>query len=596
MRRDGEHLEHAGDGGEDPVAASPGHFDRRRFNLLLAAVGASLPAALWAEDEAPEITREVVRAAEQLAGLELTDDERDLMLAGLTDLRADYRAVRAVAPGNEVAPAQSFAVLPAPQRDTPGPMRRSAVSVGEAPRDLEELAFRPVTELAELLRRRQVTSVALTRMYLGRLERWNDLLECVVTLTSERAMAQAEAADREIAAGRWRGPLHGVPWGAKDLLAVKGYPTTWGAEPYREQRLDTDAAVVRRLDDAGAVLVAKLTLGALAWGDVWFGGKTRNPWNPEQGSSGSSAGSASATAAGLVAFAIGTETWGSIVSPSTRCGVTGLRPTFGRVSRTGAMALSWTMDKIGPIARSVEDCALVFDVLHGADPPPVGDPTAVDRSFRWDAEGDPRRLKVGYTRSLFEKPLDEDADQAAEEVRAMDLAALAKLRQLGVELLPFELPSDLPVSHLSYILSAEAAAAFDHLTLSGDDDRLVRQIANAWPNVFRQARTIPAVEYLQASRVRRQVMERMEEALGDLDAYVVPSFGGNHLLLTNLTGHPTVVVPHGFKTDGTPASISFVGRLWGESDALRLAKLYQDGTDFHSRRPDLAAVETRKTD
>ncbi|MEM7051591.1 MAG: amidase [Acidobacteriota bacterium] len=569
-------------------------LDRRRFGALLLSfgvAGGAFPKLLWAAEQEAPITRQDLQHAEALAGLEFSDQERDLMLEGLAELRADYQALRQVAVANEIAPAQTFAVLPVADRDDPGPSRRSPVEVGAAPAAVEDLAFRPVTELAAKIEARQVSSVALTRMYLSRLERWDGLLECVTTRLPERAMAQAEAADREIAAGRYRGPLHGVPWGAKDLLAVAGHPTTWGAEPFKDQVIDEDAEVVRRLDAAGAVLVAKLTLGALAWGDVWFGGKTRNPWNPEQGSSGSSAGSASATAAGLVAFAIGTETWGSIVSPCTRCGVTGLRPTFGRVSRQGAMALSWTMDKIGPIARSVEDCALIFDAIHGGAM--GGDPSLVDRPFRWDAQRDPRTLKVGYVRSLFEAPVEESDDA---EVRAMDRAALARLRTLGIELTPWELPDDLPVSHLSFILSAEAATAFDDLTRSGDDDRLVRQIANAWPNVFRQARTIPAVEYLQASRIRRLVMARLEAALGDLDAYVVPSFGGNNLLLTNLTGHPTVVVPHGFRKDGTPASISFVGRLFGESDVLRLAHAYQQATDFHRRAPDLAAGARRKAD
>jgi Asp-tRNA(Asn)/Glu-tRNA(Gln) amidotransferase A subunit family amidase len=383
-----------------------------------------------------------------------------------------------------------------------------------------------------------------------------------------------------------------VPWGAKDLFAVAGHPTTWGAEPYREQRFDRDAAVVERLDAAGAVLVAKTTLGALAWGDVWFGGRTRNPWNPVQGSSGSSAGSAAATAAGLVGFALGTETWGSIVSPSTRVGASGLRPTFGRVPRTGAMALSWTMDKVGPICRTVEDCALVFAAIHGPD---GADRTVVDAPFEWDPDLDPRRLRVGFTPALFEEKRGEGEDEDA-EWRGLDLAVLDVLRGLGIELVPISLPDDLPVDALSFLLSAEAAAAFDELTRSGRDDLLVRQVEQAWPNVFRQARLIPAVEYIQANRVRSLLMERWGRMMADLDAYVVPSFGGSNLLATNLTGHPAVVVPDGFRADGTPTSITFQGRLFGEAPLLALAHAYQRATDFHQRHPDLEAAALRRAE
>jgi Asp-tRNA(Asn)/Glu-tRNA(Gln) amidotransferase A subunit family amidase len=461
------------------------------------------------------------------------------------------------------------------------------------PAAAEELAFRPVTELAWRLRNREVSSATLTRMYLERLRRYDPHLEAVVTLTEERALERAAAADRELDAGNWRGPLHGVPWGAKDLLAVRGYKTTWGATPYQDQEIDLDATVVRRLDDAGAVLVAKLTLGALAWGDVWFGGRTRNPWSLEQGSSGSSAGSSAATAAGLVGFAIGTETWGSIVSPATRVGASGLRPTFGRVSRHGAMALSWTMDKIGPICRSAEDCALVFAAIHGPD---GEDPTAVEASFPWPPDREISRLRVGWVRSLFEEAIEADPEDGEEgeafaarqrDQRRLDLATLDTLRSLGVELVPMELPEGLPVDALSFILSAEAAAAFDELTRSGRDDLLVRQIENAWPNVFRHSRLIPAVEYIQANRVRTLLLRAMERAVAPFDAYVAPSFGGSNLLLTNLTGHPAVVVPNGFHPDGTPGSITFQGRLYGETAPLALAVAYQGVTDWHRRHPDL---------
>jgi Asp-tRNA(Asn)/Glu-tRNA(Gln) amidotransferase A subunit family amidase len=443
-----------------------------------------------------------------------------------------------------------------------------------APANLDALAFASVGELAELIRTRKITSTQLTKMYLERLKKYGPKLECVVSLTEELALKQAQRADQEIAAGKYRGPLHGIPYGAKDLLATKGYKTTWGSVPYKDQMIGADATVIQKLEAAGAVLVAKLTMGELAWGDVWFGGKTRNPWNLEQGSSGSSAGSASATSAGLVAFAIGTETWGSIVSPSTRCGVTGLRPTYGRVSRAGAMALSWSMDKIGPICRTVEDCAIVFDAIIGSD---GIDQTVVDLPFNYHPSLKMSGLRIGYYKSAFEQDTTNQANNDA---------ALAKLRELGVNFIPIELP-DYPINDLSFILGAEAAAAFDELTRSGKDDLLVRQIRNAWPNVFRSSRFIPAVEYIQANRVRYLVIQAMEKIMANIDVYVTPSFGGTNLLLTNLTGHPCVVVPNGFDKKGSPTSISFVGRLYDEATTLAVAKSYQDATEFHKKHPSL---------
>ena len=568
-------------------------IDRRRFTAFFAGFGlaaTALPRLLWAEVEnGGGVSKEALAGAEKLAGLEFTDDERELMLKGLHELREDYEKLREVPLDNSVPPALRFEpMLPGMEvRERPLTARTSRPRLTARPADDAELAFLPVTELGHLLRTRAISSVELTTLYLERLKQHDPELHCVITLTEERAMEQARRADRELARGVWRGPLHGVPWGAKDLLAVSGYPTTWGAAPFMEQNIDEDATVVRRLDEAGAVLVAKLSLGALAWGDVWFGEKTRNPWNTEQGSSGSSAGPGSATAAGLVGFAIGSETWGSIVSPSTRCGVSGLRPTFGRVSRHGAMALSWSMDKLGPMCRGVEDCALVFSAIQGGD---GLDPTAIDRPFVWDADLDVRSLRVGYLKSVFERELefgDDDTEEdraAAREWLSLDMQALDTIRSLGVELIPMELP-DLPVSALSFILSAEAGAAFDELTRSGRDDELVRQIEDAWPNVFRQARAIPAVEYIQANRVRTLVMREMEVALEGIDCWVAPSFGGSNLLLTNLTGHPAVVLPDGFRSDGTPVSITFNGGLFGESEILALARAYQEASGFHHRHP-----------
>ncbi len=561
--------------------------DRRTFMSYLAglgAVGAALATALdVVADEGAPVTSAVLGQAAQVAGLDFTEAERDMMLKRVERYRRDYDRIRAVPLDNGVAPALVFdPMLGDAPPPAAGPSRRSRPRAEVAPADLEEVAFWPVTRLSELIRARKVTSEDLTRMYIARLKRFDPLLHCVITLTEERALAQAREADRELAEGRWRGPLHGVPWGAKDLLAVKGYPTTWGAAPYREQRLGEDATVVRRLDRAGAVLVAKLSMGALASGDVWFGGKTRTPWAPDKGSSGSSAGSASAVAAGLVGFAIGTETRGSILSPSTRCGATGLRPTFGRVSRHGAMALSWSMDKIGPICRSVEDCALVLDAIHGPD---GLDETVVDAPFAWDAELDVTSLRVGVLQSQFEREPEEDDDR---EWHAFDLGTLDAVRGLGVELVPIELP-DLPVGALGFILSAEAAAAFDELTRSGRDELLTRQDEYAWPTRFREARMIPAVEYIQANRVRRLAMLEMQRILAGLDAYISPTYGGDNLLLTNLTGHPAVVLPNGFRADGTPTSVTFMGTLFGEAKVLALARAYQEATGFHLRHPRLGA-------
>jgi Asp-tRNA(Asn)/Glu-tRNA(Gln) amidotransferase A subunit family amidase len=561
-------------------------LDRRTFLAYFSTIGLSttlFPGVLWSivqERQHPRITREMLDEAERIAGVEFTDPERDLMLQGLNSNLEAFETLRTVELPNAVPPALYFNPIP------PGmtlsrpaaPTRRSDVRVENVPADLEQLAFWPVTHLAALVQTQRVRSVDLTRMYLGRLKKYGPKLECVIRLTEDLALEQARRADAEISRGEYRGPLHGIPWGAKDLLAEDAYRTTWGAMPYKDQVIAEDATVVKRLEQAGAVLVAKLTLGALAWGDVWYEGRTRNPWNYEQGSSGSSAGSAAATAAGLVGFSIGTETWGSIVSPCTRCGATGLRPTFGRVSRDGAMALSWSMDKIGPICRSVEDCALVFDAIHGPD---GRDLSVVDQPFGWDAEFDVGRLRVGYLQSAFEQAREEQA-----EWKRFDDRTLETIRGMGFDLIPVELPQ-LPVGSMSFILNVEAAAAFDELTRSNRDELMVRQVRNAWPNVFRQSRFVPGVEYLHANRVRTLLLQAMAETMTAVDVYVTPSFVGDNLLLTNLTGHPCVVLPNGFRSDATPTSISFIGGLFAEAELLAFAKAYQDATEFHLRNPKL---------
>ncbi len=555
-------------------------FDRRRFVALLSSFGVVGAAAdrLWAAAEEGPVTANDLAHAEKIAGLQFSETERKLMVEGINDLREDFEALREVPLPNSISPALSFDPRPAGFVYDPESrcFRPSRPEAAERPDDLEELAFLPVTQLAALVRTRRVSSVELTKMYLERLRRHGPKLLCVITLTEERALAKAQRADREIATGIYRGPLHGIPWGAKDLLAVRGYPTTWGATPFKDQHFDEDATVVKRLDEAGAVLVAKLTMGALANGDVWFGGKTRNPWNPEQGSRGSSAGSASAVAAGLVAFAIGTETRGSILSPCTRCGATGLRPTFGLVSRHGAMALSWSMDKIGPICRAVEDCVLVFDAINGPD---GRDETVIDMPFSWQADRDPRELRVGYLRSAFET----EPSENQREWNDFNLATLETVRSMGIELVPLELP-ELPVGALGFILRVEAAAAFDEMTRTNVDDELVRQDPSAWPNRLRTARTVPAVEYIQANRVRRIAMREMARILDGIDVYLSPTRGDN-LRITNLTGHPAVVLPNGFRANGTPTSITFCGNLFRDSEAMLLARAYQEATDFHLRHP-----------
>ncbi|MCU1331686.1 MAG: Amidase [Candidatus Angelobacter sp.] len=617
-------------------------LDRRTFLTVCSRFGLTatlLPGVLWAmADEKGKVTREMIDSAATVADVHIADEYKDMMLEDLNSYNEGFEAISALHIKNEVAPAVIFdPVLPGMKFETERhPIKISAAptTAGAVPKNLEDVAFYSVRQLAELVRTKKVSSAALTEMYIARLKRYDPVLKFMITLTEERALAQAKEADREIAAGKYRGPLHGLPWGAKDLLAVKGYRTTWGAGGFEDQKIDEDATVVKRLDAAGAVLVAKLTLGALAQGDKWFGGMTRNPWNTKQGSSGSSAGSASATAAGCVAFAIGSETLGSIASPSTRCGITGLRPTFGFVPRTGAMALSWTMDKLGPICRAVEDTAIVLSVIHGPD---GHDRTVHNAAFNWDANLDWRKLRVGYLKADFEsqpppqqtspakeeKELSEDekkkqAEENSNRAEAMarrqydrrfEESALAKLRAMGVNLIPVEFPK-YPYAAMRSILLAEAAAAFDDLTRSGRDKLLTQQTKDDWPNTFRAARFVPAVEYIQANRARTTAMEMAAKVFEQVDVIVAPTFS-TQLLITNLTGHPAVILPNGFRGDdspkarvrengevegggpGTPLSLTFLGQLYGEAKMLALAKAYQDATDFHRKHPQLDA-ETKK--
>jgi len=503
--------------------------------------------------------------------------EQVMIDSGMADLIEAYREIRAYPLPNSTPPALQFNPLPYGFQ-IPGPTPKMLWEIPEGvsrPSWEADLAFMSIPELASLLRSGEISCLALTEFFLNRLKKFDPQLHCVVTLTEEYAIERAKKMDAELAAGQDRGILHGIPYGAKDLFAFPGYPTTWGAGAYMEQVLDETAGIIQKLEEAGAVLVAKTTLGALAMGDIWFADTTRNPWNLEEGSSGSSAGSASATAAGLLPFAIGTETWGSIVSPSTRCGTTGLRPTYGRVTRSGAMALSWSMDKVGPISRSATDCAIVFDAIRGLDP---ADLTLLDAGFSYPGEVDLSTLRIGYFESAFEQDYG---------VSRFDKQTLRVLKRLGAKLIPVELEgNELPYHALSIILEAEAAAAFDELTRSDRDTLLVRQHRYAWPNLFRTARYIPAVEYIQANRIRHDLIEDYNRRLKEFDVVVMPSFqGGSQLLATNLTGHPVVVLPNGFKESGSPTSISFLGNLFDEGSILAVAAAYQEATSFHLKRP-----------
>jgi Asp-tRNA(Asn)/Glu-tRNA(Gln) amidotransferase A subunit family amidase len=635
-------------------------LDRRDFLNACGKLGFAstlLPGVLFsiaAKAEEKHITAEMIDQAAVISGISIEPDQRAAMLATLNSNPKTFADMRALRMPNSVPPAFLFDPLPPGQKPTPPPagtdLRKplhisAAPSIAgkDVPKDLNELAFKTVRELGELVRLKKVSSFDLTQMYLARLKKYDPQLHFVITLTENRALAQAIEADREIAAGKYRSILHGLPWGGKDLLAVKGYPTTWGAGGFEDQTFDYDAAVVQRLDAAGAVLVAKLTLGALAGGDKWFGGQTRNPWNTEQGSSGSSAGPASATSAGCVAFSIGSETGGSISSPSTRCGVTGFRPTFGFVPRSGAMTLSWTMDKLGPICRSVEDCALVMQAIWGPD----GEDEACQNAwFQWNADYDWKKLRIGYLKDDFEKPweptdtpLPSDAtpeEKAAYERRKasepaqrlsheydrkFDLAALDVLKnKMGVSLIPVEIPK-FPYDLMRDIYNIEGAAAFEEMTLSGRDKILYERSQSGYANAFRTAHLFPAVEYIQAMRARELAIRAFAKVFDTVDVIVTPTSGpSNQVTVTNLTGHPAVIVPNGVRgTDAppassfgaggaaaaafaappgtgsnmnggpnTPLSLTFLGALYKDAETCAFAHAYQQATGFHQLHPPFA--------
>jgi Asp-tRNA(Asn)/Glu-tRNA(Gln) amidotransferase A subunit family amidase len=518
----------------------------------------AVAAAAAGQPKSDDITPEMVKNAEWIAGITLTDEERKAVAARLTLVHLQLATLRKTEIGYDIGPAIHF--NPAPG-ETPSKLGRGTVAPTKLnaevvkPEADADLAFLPLHQLAELVRTKKVSSTELAKLSLARLKKYDPALLCVVSLTEELALKQAAEADKEIAAGKYRGPLHGVPWVAKDLIAYPGYKTTWGAGHFKEQVIDTKATVAERLEAAGAVLAAKTTLGSLAWGDQWFGGMTRNPWDIKRGSSGSSAGTASSVAAGLVSFGLGSETLGSIVSPSTECGVTGLRPTFGRVSRHGCMALCWSLDKIGPMCRNVEDCALVFGAIHGTD---GKDATVQDRPFSWPGTRPLKELRVGY----FEKSTRE--------------ADVKVLKDLGVQVVPITLSRGTAQTIITIILEVEAAAAFDDITREG-----VRADIGLWPNTFRRARFITAVDYLRAQRARTLVMREMAKVFDKVDCYI----GGNDLAITNLTGHPTLCMPSTFTKSGLPTAVTFTGKLFGETDLLTVAKAFQDATGHHLKRP-----------
>lgn len=520
-------------------------------------------------------TKKDVKSSQKLIGLEFEKPAIETMYGYLGRNRSGYDSLREYSISNETFPAITFDPHPAGfQFPEKGKYPEFTIPSGiEVPEDFEEIAFYTIPELASLIKNKKVTSAELTRLFIDRIKRFDGELEAVITLTEDLAMLQANKADEEIEAGNYKGILHGIPYGVKDLMAVEGYPTTWGAEPYKSQMINHTSTVVNRLEEHGAVLIAKLVSGSLARGDVWFGGKTKNPWDLTQGASGSSAGSGSATSAGLVPFALGTETLGSITSPATRNGVTGLRPTYGRVSRYGVMSLSWSMDKIGPLARNAEDCEIVFQAIYGKDDK---DPSTNDIPFN-QFSNSPKELRVAY----LKKDLDKDTTITGDNLRA----SLSVFKEMGVEPDSIELPQNFPYSAFDIILRSEAGAFFDELVRSSEVDLMVEQQGGSRANSLRQARFIPAVEYLQANRVRRELIEKLYELFKEYDVIIAPSYRSRQLLITNLTGHPVVSLPNGFDKKGRPTSFTLIGNLYDEGSILALAKAFQQATDFDEKHP-----------
>jgi Asp-tRNA(Asn)/Glu-tRNA(Gln) amidotransferase A subunit family amidase len=593
----------------------PGSVKRRRFLVAIpAAVAGSFAVPAAARQQAPtRVDPATLDCAEKVFGVDFTEAEEQQAAAGVGRNLSSFEQLRQLNIPLDTEPAVTFhPYLPGKKPKgpaTPGARMKVTLAPPAArPSSIEDLAFLPITSLAPLIQRRDVSVTELTQMYLARLKKFGPKLNCVVTLTEDLARAQAAQADRDIRAGKYKGPLHGIPWGAKDLFATKGIPTTWGAGPFQNQVFDYDATIVERLTAAGAVLVAKLSMGALAQGDNWFRGRTNNPWNIERGSSGSSAGPGSATAGGLVVFGVGTETRGSIISPSAENGVTGLRPTYGRVSRFGAMALSWTMDKIGPMCRSVEDCAIVFNAIYGPD---GRDETTADAAFVWNPDVPLSKLKIGYVKNEFDPPpptpgregaagaapgaggaaaggrgrggLTPEEQQRQREARLKVFNDVLEVyRKAGANPQPIEIPANITsiANTIGFILTTEGAAAFDDLTRSKDinDPSL-----GAWPNAFRTHRFVPAVEYIRAQRARTLLIREMEAFMSQYDAFLSPTNSAS-LGVTNLTGHPAISLKAGF-IDNRPIELMVTGRLYDEATILRVALAYERGTEWHMKNP-----------
>jgi len=525
------------------------------------------------------VTKADLNSAAKIFDLQFTPKEIDTLYSDVIDNIANYKAMHKISLPNSVGLSTWQLATPLPTNKTAGKVNFSTVTA-TLPAHKEDLAFYSISELAYLIKNKKITSLELTKFFIQRIKKYGDTLECVISLQENIAYEQAKKADAEIAAGKYKGLLHGIPYGLKDLFAVKGTKTTWGAAPYKNQVIEEDAFVYTQLKNAGAVLVAKFTLGALAMGDYWYGGRTRNPWNLKYGSSGSSAGSTAATVAGLVPFAIGTETYGSIVSPSTQCGATGLRPTFGSISRSGAMALSYSLDKVGPICRSAADAAIVFNYIHGTD---GKDLSAYTTAFNYPAKKELKKMRIAYAKNYFDK---------IKDTNRSEFKVLASFRQMGVELIPVDFPDSgvYNFNIMDVVIGVECAAQFDEMTRLNIDDELTRQTKYDWPNQFRTARFVPAVEYINAQRHRTILMQKVNEVMSKYDAIICPSRGveGNQAAITNLTGHPVVCVPTGFDTrNNLPTGITFVGNLYDEGTILTIANAYQQKTDWNKKHPNL---------
>lgn len=548
----------------------------KKINNLLQLITLILLISACSSTKSEFSKKDVVRS-QKLIGLDFNKKYIDTLYPYLKRNKEGFDSLRKYTLDNDVFPAIRF--NPLPLNFSPKP--QAGFPDWEIPNNVQlptkraDLAFYNIPQLASLIKNKKISSLELTTFFIARLKKYNPILQCTITITEEMALEQAIKMDQELAKGNYRGILHGIPYGVKDLMTVEGYKTTWGAEPYRDQQIEMTATVVEKLQNAGGVLVAKLVSGSLARGDVWFDGKTKNPWDTEQGASGSSAGSGSATSAGLVPFALGTETLGSITSPSTRNGITGLRPTYGRVSRHGVMSLSWSMDKIGPMARSAEDCAIVYSVITGKD---AKDGTTSNYPDGFEPQKNFKSLRVAYLKKDIEK--DTSLSKANLD------SAIETFKKMGLTLTEVELPTDIPYKSFDVILRAEAGAFFDDMVRSGDVDKMVEQDQSSRANSLRQARFIPAVEYLQANRHRQVLIEKMEKIMKEYDVLISPTFGNKQLVITNLTGHPVISIPTGLDKEKHPTSITLVGNLYDEASILLLAKAFQDNTEFDEMHPD----------